>query len=168
MNREQPGSPEGGETGEVLVGVISDTHGLLRPEALEALKGSDLILHAGDVGDPEILASLEALAPVVAVRGNMDGGELGRGLEGTQVVEVATHLIYLLHDVGSLDLDPGAAGLSAVIFGHSHRAEIREDRSVLYFNPGAAGHRRFDYPITVGRIRVSPTGLHPEILTLDV
>ena len=168
VSREQRGPTPGEETNEVLVGVISDTHGLLRPEALEALRGSDLIFHAGDVGDPGILSALEELAPVVAVRGNMDGGELGRALEGTQLVEVATHLLYLLHDVGTLDLSPEAAGFSAVIFGHSHQPELREEHGVLFFNPGAAGHRRFDYPITVGRLRVSPSGLHGEIFELDV
>jgi putative phosphoesterase len=151
----------------VLVGVISDTHGLLRPEAVEALRGSDLILHAGDVGGQAILEALEAMAPVVAVRGNTDGGAFGRGLSDTQVVEVAESLIYVLHDIGALDLDPAAAGLAAVVFGHSHRPEIRKDRGVLYFNPGSAGHRRFDNPITVGRIRVREGELFAEVVDLE-
>ncbi len=152
----------------MLIWVISDTHGLLRPEALEALKGSELILHAGDVGDPSILTALEELAPVVAVRGNMDGGELGRSLEGTQGVEVEGYFIYLLHDVDTLDLNPGAAGCAAVVFGHSHRPEIREEEGVIFFNPGAAGHRRFDLPISVGRIQVTSSGLVPEIIELEI
>ena len=155
-----------GDLREVLVGVISDTHGLLRPEALEALRGSDLILHCGDVGDGSILEALETLAPVVAIRGNTDRGDFARGLPDTQAVEVAGHLLYILHDIGSLDLRPDAAGFSAVLYGHSHQPEIREDRGVLYFNPGSAGHRRFDYPITVGRIRVRAGGLEPEVVDL--
>ena len=151
---------------EVLVGVISDTHGLLRPEALEALRGSDLILHCGDVGDGSILEALETLAPVVAIRGNTDRGDLARALPDTQAVEVAGHLLYILHDIGSLDLRPDAAGFSAVLYGHTHQPEIREDRGVLYFNPGSAGHRRFDYPITLGRIRVHAGGLEPEVVDL--
>ena len=151
---------------EVLVGVISDTHGLLRPEALEALRGSDLILHAGDVGEGDILEALERLAPVVAIRGNTDRGDLARALPDTQAVEVEGHIFYIIHDFGALDLRPEAAGFSAVIFGHSHQPEVREDRGVLYFNPGSAGHRRFDYPVTVGRIRVRAEGLKGEVVDL--
>lgn len=163
-----PGSDSGADADlrEVLVGVISDTHGLLRPEALEALRGSDLILHCGDVGDGSILEALETLAPVVAIRGNTDRGDLARALPDTQAVEVAGHLLYILHDIGSLDLRPDAAGFSAVLYGHTHQPEIREDRGVLYFNPGSAGHRRFDYPITLGRIRVHAGGLEPEVVDL--
>jgi putative phosphoesterase len=153
---------------EILVGVISDTHGLLRPEALEALRGSDLILHAGDIGGNTVLEALGGLAPVVAVRGNTDGGALGRGLSDTQVVEVAGFNLYLLHDVDALDLDPIGAGMAAVVFGHSHRPEIRTYRGVLYFNPGSAGQRRFDNPVTVGRIRVRNQELLPEIVELEV
>jgi putative phosphoesterase len=155
-----------GEVREILLGVISDTHGLLRPEALEALRGSDLILHAGDVGDGEILVALEGLAPVVAIRGNTDRGELARALPDTQAVEVAGHILYLIHDIGSLDLRPEAAGFAGVIFGHTHQPEVREERGVLYFNPGSAGHRRFDYPVTVGRIRARVQGLEAEVVDL--
>lgn len=161
-----PDSGAEGDLREVLVGVISDTHGLLRPEALEALRGSDLILHCGDVGDGSILEALETLAPVVAIRGNTDRGDLARALPDTQAVEVAGHLLYILHDIGSLDLRPDTAGFSAVLYGHTHQPEIREDRGVLYFNPGSAGHRRFDYPITLGRIRVHAGGLEPEVVDL--
>jgi putative phosphoesterase len=146
--------------------VISDTHGLLRPEAIEALRGSDLILHAGDIGGSEILTWLEKIAPVVAVRGNMDRGEVARSLADTQVVEVEGILLYILHDIGSLDLRPDAAGFAAVIYGHSHRPEIREERGVLFFNPGSAGHRRFDYPITLGRIWVRDGRLRSEVVSL--
>lgn len=150
------------------MGVISDTHGLLRPEAVKALRGSDLILHAGDVGGSPVLEALELLAPVVAVRGNTDRGAFGRGLSDTQVVEVARSILYLLHDVDALDLDPIGAGIAAVVFGHSHRPEIRTDRGVLYFNPGSAGQRRFHNPVTVGRIRVREQELLPEIVDLGV
>jgi putative phosphoesterase len=153
--------------GEILLGVISDTHGLLRPEALEALHGSDLILHAGDIGGGEILTQLEKIAPVVAVRGNMDRGEVARSLADTQVVEVGGVLLYILHDIASLDLRPDAAGFAAVIYGHSHQPEVREEGGVLFFNPGSAGHRRFDYPITLGRIRVKEGRLRTEVVSLE-
>lgn len=152
---------------EVIVGVISDTHGLLRPEALDALAGSDLILHAGDVGDPEILARLEEVAPVVAIRGNVDRGEVARSCPDTQMVEVGGHLIYIIHDLEALDLAPEAAGIGMVIFGHSHLPEIRESRGVQYFNPGSAGPRRFTNPVTLGRLRVRDGSLHPEIISLE-
>jgi putative phosphoesterase len=150
----------------VRVGVISDTHGLLRPEAVEALAGSDLILHAGDVGDPEILSRLEAMAPLVAIRGNVDRGEVARVLRDTQVVEVEGHLIYILHDVETLDLTPAAAGIGMVIFGHSHMPEVRESRGVQYFNPGSAGPRRFSNPVTVGRLRISSSSITPEVVEI--
>jgi putative phosphoesterase len=153
-------------SGELLVGVISDTHGLLRPEALAALTGSDLILHAGDVGDPDILSQLEAVAPVVAIRGNVDRGEVARALPDTQVVELEGWMIYIIHDVETLDLAPEAAGIGMVIFGHTHSPEIREARGVQYFNPGSAGPRRFSNPVTVGKIRVSQGALSPEIIEI--
>ncbi|MGW8265780.1 MAG: metallophosphoesterase family protein [Longimicrobiales bacterium] len=155
-----------GDSPGVLVGVISDTHGLLRTEALDALQGSDLILHAGDVGGGDILEALEKLAPVVAIRGNTDRGSLARALPDTQAVEVAGHVLYLLHDIGSLDLSPEAAGFAAVVYGHTHQPAVREEGGVLYFNPGSAGHRRFDYPVTVGRIRVSAERLEPDFVDL--
>jgi len=151
-----------------LLGLISDTHGLLRPEALEALRGSDLILHAGDIGDPAILEALEELAPVVAVRGNTDRGELARGLPDTQAVEVDGVVLYLLHDLGTLDLHPEGAGFAAVVFGHSHRPEMSRKGSVLFFNPGSAGPRRFRDPVTVGRIRIRGGLLDPEVVGLEV
>lgn len=150
------------------VGVISDTHGLLRPEALGALRGSDLILHAGDVGAPEVLRELETVAPVVAVRGNVDLGDWTRALPDSQVVEVEDSLIYLLHDIDALDLSPEAAGMSVVVFGHSHQPEIRQTRGVRYFNPGSAGPRRFSNPVTLGFLDVTASGLAPRVVHLKV
>jgi len=152
-----------------IVGVISDTHGLLRPEAVEALAGSDVIFHAGDVGRPDILERLAETAPVHAVRGNTDHGAWAEGLPETEVVTVEGTHIYMLHDVDRLDLDPRASDLDAVVYGHSHRPEISRRDDVLFFNPGAAGHRRFTLPVTVGRLRVAEDGaLKPEIIHLEV
>lgn len=148
------------------VGLISDTHGLLRPAALEALAGVDRILHAGDVGHPEVLEALAALAPVTAVRGNVDRGAWADALPPTAAVEVAGSWIYVLHIVEELDLDPVAAGFTAVVFGHSHRPEVRRERGVLYVNPGSAGPRRFHLPIAVARLDLGHGGARAEILTL--
>jgi len=161
------------------IGVISDTHGLLRPEALEALAGSDLILHAGDVGEPEILTRLEAIAPVRAVRGNTDHGPLAGMLPATDVVDLGAPdgtlgdaargpVAYLLHQRELIDLDPVAAGFGVVVYGHTHEPSIETIRGVLYFNPGGAGHRRFRLPITVGRLEVDGRRVRPEVVTLDV
>lgn len=149
------------------IGVISDTHGLLRPEALRALRGSDRIVHAGDVGDPGILDELGRLAPVIAVRGNVDRGPWAEALPETEVVEVGSIHLYLLHDLGALDLDPAAAGFAAVVSGHSHRpiSELRD--GVLYLNPGSAGPRRFRLPITLARLTVSGDRLSAEIVELE-
>ena len=138
-----------------IVGLISDTHGLLRSEALAALRGSDLIIHAGDIGDPEILCQLRAIGPVVAVRGNIDKAEWASRLPMTAVVEAGPAVIYVLHDIGDLDLDPGIADFDVVVSGHSHKP-IKSFRSgVLYINPGSAGPRRFKLPVTVARITLS-------------
>ena len=150
------------------IGVISDTHGLLRPEAAGELKGSDLILHAGDVGAFGILEELETIAPVMAVRGNVDRGDWTRDLPETRVVEVEDAMVYLLHDIEGLDLVPHAAGISVVVFGHSHRAEIRESHGVRYFNPGSAGPRRFSNPVTLGFLDVTAGGLVPRVIHLRV
>lgn len=157
------GKPTGERT---LVGVISDTHGLLRPSALAALAGVDLVLHAGDVGRAEVLQQLREVAPTVAVRGNVDTSPWGRTLPETEVVEVGGHLIYLLHDRGALDLDPRAAGFAAVIFGHSHRPEASEAGGVLYLNPGSAGPRRFSLPICLARLTVGDGALTWEFVDL--
>jgi putative phosphoesterase len=136
------------------IGLISDTHGLLREEALLALRGSELIVHAGDVGEPEILEKLRELAPVVAVRGNVDTGAWASGLPETAVAEGSSASIYVLHDVNTLDLHPAAAGFPIVASGHSHRPGRREREGVLYINPGSAGPRRFHLPITVARLNL--------------
>ena len=149
-----------------MIGVISDTHGLLRPEAVEALRGSDHIIHAGDVGAPEILEKLSTIAPVTAIRGNIDKGDWARGLPETQVIELGGVLIYVLHDLHQLDLKPKAAGFSVVVSGHSHvpKPEVRD--SVLYFNPGSAGPRRFKLPVTLGRLTLVSGAVQAEIRQL--
>jgi putative phosphoesterase len=135
-----------------ILGLISDTHGLLRPEAVRALEGCELIVHAGDVGKPEILDELQAIAPVVAVRGNIDKGEWASRLPLTAVVEAKSARIYVIHDVHDLDIDPAAAGFAIVVSGHSHKASREERSGVLYLNPGSAGPRRFQLPITLARV----------------
>ncbi len=135
--------------------MISDTHGLLRPQALHALEGSDLIVHAGDVGDPEILEALKKIAPVFAVRGNVDTAPWARALPETEVIETEFASIYVLHDVHALDLDPAAAGFHIVVSGHSHKPSHAEKNGVLFLNPGSAGPRRFDLPVTVARLDLS-------------
>jgi putative phosphoesterase len=152
---------------EHLIGVISDTHGLLRPEALAALAGVERILHAGDIGSAQVLQALSAVAPVTAVRGNNDHGPWAQAVPESAVVEIAGQQLYMLHDLGQLDLDPAAAGFGAVIAGHSHRPANQRRDGVLYFNPGSAGPRRFQLPIAVGRMRISSAGIEGEIVTLE-
>lgn len=137
------------------IGLISDTHGLLRDEARRALLGSDLIIHAGDVGAPEILDALKTLAPVVAVRGNVDDGAWASSLPLNAVVEAGPAHIYVLHDIHELDLDPAAAGFHIVVSGHSHQPDRTDRGGVLYINPGSAGPRRFKLPVTVARLDLS-------------
>jgi len=136
------------------IGLISDTHGLLRPQALEALRGSELILHAGDVGQPEILAALQELAPIVAVRGNVDASAWARALPETAVAQAGKILLYVLHDVHALGLNPAVAGFHVVVSGHSHEPGKFERDGVLYINPGSAGPRRFQLPVTVARLNL--------------
>jgi uncharacterized protein len=150
-----------------LVGVISDTHSILRPQAVEALRGSDLILHAGDIGCEEVLAGLREIAPIVAVRGNVDHGQWCQHLPLTEVVESGGLQIYMLHDISELDLSPAHAGFAAIVYGHSHQPEMRIEREVLYFNPGSAGPRRFHLPISIGRLRVSSGKISGELITLQ-
>jgi uncharacterized protein len=152
----------------IAVGVISDTHGLLRPEAIAALEGSDLIVHAGDVGKPDVLERLRAIAPTFAVRGNVDRGDWATALPLTDVVQVGTLQLYVLHDLSALDLDPKAAGFAAVIAGHTHRpgAEVRS--GVLYLNPGSAGPRRFSLPVSLARIHVDGEHFSHDIVELRV
>ncbi|HUA02239.1 MAG TPA: metallophosphoesterase family protein [Candidatus Aquilonibacter sp.] len=137
-----------------MVGLISDTHGLLREEAVRALRGSELIIHAGDVGQPEILEQLRRLAPLVVVRGNIDTAAWTEELPSTAVAEIEGRGIYVLHDLNALDLDPAAAGFGAVISGHSHEPKQFEKSGVLYVNPGSAGPRRFHLPVGVARLDV--------------
>jgi uncharacterized protein len=153
---------------DLLVGVISDTHGLLRPQALEALRGADIIIHAGDVGTPEVLEPLRALAPVHVVRGNVDQGAWTAAFPLTARVDVGGHIFHVLHIIADLDVDPAAAGLSAVVYGHSHKASIETRNGVLWLNPGSAGPRRFSLPVTVARVKVSAGRLRPEIVELKV
>ena len=150
------------------IGVISDTHGLLRPEALEALAGSDLIIHAGDVGDQEIVTRLGRIAPLYTVRGNVDTEYWTRDLPRTTVVEAGPHTLYAIHDLGAMDLDPAASGFRCVISGHSHQADISERNGVTYLNPGSAGHKRFDLPATVGRIDIDGANLTASLVELEV
>ncbi len=152
----------------ILIGVISDTHGVLRSEAIEALRGSEHIIHAGDVGSPEILAELSALAPLTAIRGNIDKGAWARKLPETEVLELGGLSIYVLHDLAQLDLKPKAAGFSVVISGHSHVPKHETRDGVFYFNPGSAGPQRFRLPISVGRLIVNDGGVRGEILHLPV
>ncbi|ABF40003.1 Protein of unknown function UPF0025 [Candidatus Koribacter versatilis Ellin345] len=150
------------------IGVISDTHGLLRPQAVSALEGVDHILHAGDIGNIEIVAELRNLAPVTAIRGNVDTHRDYHQFAATDAVELGGKLFYLIHNVKELDVVPGAAGIAAVIYGHSHKPEIRWEKDVLFFNPGAAGPRRFYLPIAVGIIQITAAGkLKPRIIELS-
>ena len=150
----------------MLVGVISDTHGLMRPEALAALRGVDRIIHAGDIGAPEILTALEEIAPVTAVRGNNDRDGWARAIPATQVVDAAGALIYVIHDVGELDVDPAGGGFGVIVAGHSHQPRNERRDGVLWFNPGSAGPRRFRLPIALGRLTIEAGHAHGEIITL--
>jgi uncharacterized protein len=152
--------------GETLIGVISDTHGLIRPEAVVALKGADLIIHAGDVGAPQVLDELRKLAPTFVVRGNIDNAHWAGALPATARVEVGGLLFHVLHDISELDLDPAAGGYAAVVYGHSHQPSIEMHDGVLFLNPGSAGPRRFRLPVSIARISVSGQQLRPEIVEL--
>ena len=150
----------------MIVGVISDTHGLLRPEAVAALRGSEHIIHAGDIGSPEIIPELEKIAPVTAIRGNVDTEAWARRFAETEVVELGGLHIYVIHDLNALDLNPKAAGFAAVISGHSHQPKQETKDGVLYFNPGSAGPRRFKLPISVGRLEIVDKSVKGTILTI--
>ena len=150
------------------IGVISDTHGLLRPEALRALRGSDYIIHAGDVGDPEILDQLREIAPVTAVRGNVDRGGWARALPKTDVLQADGVSIYVVHILADLNLKPEAVGFRAVVYGHSHVPKQETRNGVLYFNPGSAGPRRFNLPLTVGCLTVANGKIEGEITPLEI
>ena len=153
---------------ECVVGVISDTHGLLRPEALAALRGSDRIIHAGDVGGPSILDALSQLAPVTAVRGNVDLAEWARSLPRAATLELAGSRIHVLHDLAELELDPLAEGIGVVVSGHSHRPGLRRQDGVLYLNPGSAGRRRFTLPISLARLHLADGRVSASLTELPV
>ena len=149
------------------IGVIADTHGLLRPEAVEALRGSELIIHAGDIGKAAILDTLRALAPVKAVRGNVDRELWARGLPESEAFEIDEVGVYVLHDLGELDLVPEAAGFKVVVSGHSHQPSIQERNGVLFVNPGSAGPRRFRLPVGIAFLRVEGASVDAELVTLE-
>src|ERR1700690_540978 len=149
------------------IGVISDTHGLLRPEALAALRGSNYIIHAGDIGDAQILAKLAAIAPLTAVRGNVDHGEWTQRIPATNILEIGEVSIYVLHSLQELDLKPEAAKFAAVVYGHSHVPKRELKNGVLYFNPGSAGPKRFRLPVSVGRLFVTDGKVESEIVMLE-
>ena len=151
----------------MITGVVSDTHGLLRPEVVHFLAGVDLILHAGDVGKPGIIDDLMDLAPVIAIRGNVDRDDWATTLPPTEVVELENFLVYMIHDLGDLDIDPVVAGIDAVIIGHSHMPKADYCDGVLYLNPGSAGPRRFRLPVSVALLRVDGTTIVPELLELS-
>ena len=148
------------------LGLVSDTHGLVRPEALEALSGVDAIVHAGDIGSPDVIALLSAVAPVHAVRGNVDRGAWAQAFPATEVVEIEDVLLYLLHDLDALDLDPAAAGFAAVISGHSHTPRVEQRGDVWFVNPGSIGPRRFTLPIALARMTIDGTSIAVEPIAL--
>src|SRR5260370_38252019 len=151
---------------QMIIGVISDTHGLLRPEAVELLRGSEHIIHAGDIGSPEIIPALKKIAPVTATRGNVDTQGWARRFRETEVVELAGLQIYIIHDLNALDLNPQAADFAAVISGHSHQPKQEVKDGWHYFNPGSAGPRRFKLPIGVGRLKIVANEVSGKILLL--
>jgi putative phosphoesterase len=151
-----------------VLGIISDTHGLMRPEAVKALEGTEVIIHAGDIGTPKVLEALHMIAPVVAVRGNNDTGDCAQALPETEVVEVGSVALYVLHDVKTLDLDPKAAGFHAVISGHSHQPAMANRHGVLFLNPGSAGPRRFKLPVSVARLIIRGNALDAQLVELAV
>jgi putative phosphoesterase len=154
--------------GTRFVGLISDTHGLLRPEAVRALQGSELIVHAGDIGKAAILTALRAVAPVTAVRGNIDQGAWAQRLPKTETLEIDQVGVYVLHDVNELDVVPEAAGFNVIVSGHSHQPSIQERNGVIFVNPGSAGPRRFNSPLSVARLYVRGKTVEVELVALDV
>lgn len=164
--QENPMNPTNSISAKTI-GVISDTHGLLRPEIESQLSGCDHILHAGDIGDPTVLKRLKEIAPVAAVRGNMDYGSWSNTLPVKDMVEIAGIFFYLLHDLYQLDLDPPAAGIHVVVSGHTHQAKLFQKDGVVYLNPGSAGHRRNHYPISMATINIQDKHINPRIIEID-
>ncbi len=154
--------------GACLIGIISDTHGLLRPEVIKALEGVSLIIHAGDIGSQTVLDLLENIAPVVSVRGNTDKDTWACRLPLMEVVEIGDISIYVLHDLCKLDLDPSASGFNAVIHGHTHQPEIKDNNSILFLNPGSAGPKRFTLPVSIALLHIEDNSLRAELRTLTV
>lgn len=152
----------------MIVGVISDTHGLLRPEAIEALQDAEHIIHAGDIGAEDIIPALREIAPVTAIRGNVDNEPWTRQYHEIEVVELAGAQLYVIHDAHALDLNPKAAGFAAVISGHSHQPSQKTKDGILYFNPGSAGPRRFKLPISVGKLQILDGKITSEIIELQI
>jgi uncharacterized protein len=161
---DRPSIPEN----VTLIGVISDTHGLLRPEALKPLVGAERIIHAGDIGSPHVLEQLETIAPVIAVRGNNDKGPWADTLPETLMLDVRGHTIHVLHDLAQIDMSPADAGVAVVISGHSHKPEVEERKGVLFLNPGSAGPRRFRLPIAVAKLFVADDSVRAEIVELKL
>lgn len=153
---------------DFVVGVISDTHGLVRPEALVIMQGCDHIIHAGDIGSEQVLKALEALAPLTAIRGNNDKQPWAKRIPETALIELGTHMIYVLHDLKQIDLDPRTADISVVISGHSHKPACVEKEGVLYLNPGSAGPRRFNLPLSAAKLYVTKTSVHAEIVPIEL
>jgi uncharacterized protein len=159
MQPQQDSTPLAAST--MRIGIISDTHGLLRPEATDRLAGVDYIIHAGDIGRPEVISELRKIAPIMAIRGNIDRGEWAAEYPDTAVVKLGGRSIYVLHNLKELDLDPAAAGIDVVVSGHSHRPKIETVRGVLYLNPGSAGPRRFTLPIALATLELTGDALRP-------
>jgi uncharacterized protein len=153
---------------EMIIGVISDTHGLIRHQALEALSGSELIIHAGDVGKLEVLDALRSIAPIAAIRGNVDRGQWTNELPPSQIVEAGQIRIYVIHNIHDMQLDPREAGFAVVISGHSHRPGIYEKDGVLFLNPGSAGPRRFHLPISVALLSLKGNSASAQIIELAI
>ncbi len=157
-----------GNAARKLIGVISDTHGLVRPEALETLASVDLILHAGDIGNKEVLEALNKIAPVIAVRGNNDKGEWAQSLADWEVVQIGAVSIYMLHDLKEIDITPTADAFQVVVSGHSHKPAVEERRGVIYLNPGSAGPRRFTLPVSLAHLHIVDNKVHANIIELSV
>jgi uncharacterized protein len=168
MTQRGAGRREGrkGRVGQKVIGLVSDTHGLLRPEAIKALTGADLILHAGDIGTREVLERLQSLAPVVAVRGNNDRGDWANAIPERQVTQVGSVSIYMLHDLNEIDVNPVAADFQVVVSGHTHQPLIERREGVLFVNPGSAGPRRFRLPVSVARLVIDGSNVRGEVVAL--
>jgi uncharacterized protein len=149
-----------------VIGLISDTHGLIRPQAIEALQGVDLIIHAGDIGKPEVLSALKHVAPVAAIKGNIDSGAWAKLLPDTKLVKAAGMRLFIIHNVSELDCDPVARGFRVVVSGHSHKPAVSTRDGVLFVNPGSAGPRRFKLPIAVGKLFIEDNRVNAEIIEL--